>query len=378
MTKRKLFLITAICLIFNLTLLNLVGCSSKKEPNNVESEEASFDEQKFLDTCRNFIEIYFTDDATVDVYNDVNNQLIALNSFIKNNENFKISDELLGVIAKMDRVVEELELLANYGYPEPLKNSIFELSKCNDELMQTVKIAIENNKKDIELPVKTEGLVTKYGSHTYGCKTQEEYDEVIKVVEKFVNNLNDEDITKHSDWILYQMWLDLRAGETDIYKKYSEKYGHIDNSYPDNVEMEWQLALNGFMSEMNANTLSEKISDEEFENLVKAYITIAMFKANNMKDAIYDNETISSTSSAYEALFKKINNKYSDSQIKMAILDTLGYNTALIVEYEDKYRWVYVNVGGLWFEFPRFSSFAENISDFDKEIFTVYEEPTIK
>lgn len=253
-----------------------------------------------------------------------------------------------------------------------LENGSWKISST--ECGKVLKFSDEDE-TSLSLPTKIENLNTIYGKHTYGCKTQEEYDEVVKIIDEFVSNLSDEDIKNQKTWLLYEIWLKFKAGEDVVFEEYVEKYGNINNAYPDNPTKEWQLSYASFLGSMNAEILNEKIGDDEFENAVKLDIIIDLFSSKYMRDVTYDTENVSQTSSAYEILFNKKNDMYSNAQIKMAILDKLGYNTALI-NSKKEYNWAYVKLGNYWWNIPRFSSYEEKISDFDKTIFNVYEEPT--
>ncbi|HWO97227.1 MAG TPA: S-layer homology domain-containing protein [Bacillus sp. (in: firmicutes)] len=197
------------------------------------------------------------------------------------------------------------------------------------------------------------GIKVNYGKHTYGSKTQAHYDQVMQIVTSALE-------LKYND-IVYSPQVS--------YDKYHDEYingarGTRDRTSPD------------YYTERNRGLLS---AENNIGGLVKAGLgkedIIKLKRGGYVFSTLISGKRDpldGSPESAYDALVRDINDCDSEAQVMAAVLDTMGYNTAILVR--PGHANMFVEVQGKWFDIIT----AEQIDmrDIVKNGLTVHTQPT--
>lgn len=151
----------------------------------------------------------------------------------------------------------------------------------------------------------TEDFYVRFGSHTYGSKTQAEYDAVVSVMEEAAGNI---DFKSAKDVPVYNSHL----------KPYAE--GTLDGegvAYLEGIFDEWQLAL---------------LEDGDFDGFSKsAYVTAFRTNMMNLKSKYKNTDVTGSDESAYDYMFGNLEGECNGrSQTDLLVMDYIGYNGAIV------------------------------------------------
>lgn len=207
-----------------------------------------------------------------------------------------------GTASKSSKLTgERLNSNQQKGSGEKLKN--------NDDKDSTKNIDTSNQNNA--------AIKTIYGKHAYGCKTQQEYDEVITKLKEALNNPS---IAKVSSYV-------------DRFDN-GERYVNVDKNSQDyeglrNVEN----TLIGFLHFTNQKHHHTILKGD---SVVNYFINLETDKAS------------SSSESAYDVIFNKKGNALSNEQLMSAVLDILGYNTQ--IEGSNNYAKCFLEIDGQWWK----------------------------
>lgn len=245
-----------------------------------------------------------------------------------------------------------------------------------DRAGSTTKIYL-GSEKPFETGGKKGNVITRYGNHNYGCKTQAEYDEVMRIIDEFVARLSESTIEEDMTWKMYELWLRKQNME-DISEDLDGTYTAFSQSNNAYVELDKKAYYDAFLSRTKnlKSGLKGAINQEEFETAVKITVILSIFKTNYMNSTTDPKD--GSPDSAYDTLFRGLSDCDADAHTAMALLDRMGFNTAMIADYENEHGWGDVKLGKYWWGFDTFSPTAKKIADFEVEgsKLSVHVEPT--
>lgn len=159
------------------------------------------------------------------------------------------------------------------------------------------------------------GIKVQYGSHTYGCTTQAQYDAVMKKVKELTANISSIQLN----------WATTAYEEGDRatnYSKGSEKAQALAGiEKMDKIFMQYTTRSNRDLF-FRGSILSASITSKE------------------------SNPSDSRASNAYDVLYNGIGKCDADAQLDSAIFDTLGFNTLIV--YGNGDASCLVSVDGHW------------------------------
>ena len=169
-------------------------------------------------------------------------------------------------------------------------------------------------------------IKVKYGNHDYGVKSQQEYDEVMKIVNEALKDVDNVEFM-------------------DMFNNYFDRY--INGDRPENYSDKRSEVYRGL-----------KLVDSTIRDLVEANVS---------KDTILEvlkirtkaNELLKQAKSvdgpprsAYDALVLKVTDCDSTSQTYSAFFDAMGYDTA--IRTNGSHSEAYVKINGTWFQVAGF------------------------
>ncbi len=159
------------------------------------------------------------------------------------------------------------------------------------------------------------GIRTRYGTHTYGCKTQAEYDKVMAKLEA--------EVAKLDNMQLDEFTIRYLNGERDTdYQVGSEEY----------KELNYRHRIIGYAL--------TKCSQADILKIMKGGVI-----TSRLNIGVTDPGD-GTPNSAYDVLFRDRTDCDASSQVTIAILDILGYNTVIVKAGTHAYP--IAEIGGKW------------------------------
>ena len=203
----------------------------------------------------------------------------------------------------------------------------------------------------------TKGIKTRYGNHTYNCKTQEEYDAVMEIIDNFVAGFNYEDT---ETWRMYQFWLREQAGE-DISSELALEVPYTDKVSGMTGTMDNQSLYGGFKSSITylESGLRGAINKDEFEQGIKL-IAVSNSFANIRFDGKDPGD--GSPESAYDELVLKRSDCDAQASSEMALFDRVGMNTTMLADYGDAHAWASFKLGKYWWGYNNFAPMGKTLN----------------
>jgi len=165
-------------------------------------------------------------------------------------------------------------------------------------------------------------IKVKYGNHDYGVKSQQEYDEVMKIVNEALQGLDSFELTGK-------------------YVPYFDQY--IKGDRPENYTDKRSEIYRGLVG-----------ARSEIGDLVEAGVSrdtiMEVLKIRTMaKNLLIQAESVDGPPrSAYDALVRKIDDCDSTAQTYSAFFDAMGYDTA--IRTNGSHSEAYVKINGTWFQ----------------------------
>lgn len=160
---------------------------------------------------------------------------------------------------------------------------------------------------------------TIYGSHTYGCRDQAEYDAVMeKAKEKANIGLN----ATIAPYIV-------RYADGDRAENYAQGSDEYNNLL--------------FVHKTSGYMITKLPRDLVFKFIKVMSEATVLARSSNAKNP-YDG----SPRSAYDVLFVGVTDCDANAQVKSAVLDSAGFSTS--VRYSNGHAWLVVNLGGTWWD----------------------------
>ncbi|MFI8711975.1 copper amine oxidase N-terminal domain-containing protein [Brevibacillus brevis] len=151
------------------------------------------------------------------------------------------------------------------------------------------------------------GIHVKYGAHTYGVKSQQEYDAAMKVVDAKIKST---DMSQYSTY--------------DYYVRYVN-----GERWDGNRSNRSELNIGLFQAEQNIGALVKAgVSKDTILKSLKAVQASA--DLTNMRDNGLTDPKDGTPSSIYDTLFRKITDCDSDAQTWAAVFDSMGFNTMVL------------------------------------------------
>lgn len=174
------------------------------------------------------------------------------------------------------------------------------------------------------------GLNIYYGNHTYGSKTQAEYDKVMSIVKQSIQNLSTKPWAGNPEYVpYYEAYLNGERGTRD---RNSDQFYANSNS-----------AL--LAAEMSLSVLDQAgLPDEEIKNIKRLDIILAdligEFDAQAQRQA--------NPSSAYDSIVRNTSDCDAYAQVQSAVFDAAGYNTMILAT--DSHAFAAIELNGKWYD----------------------------
>lgn len=167
----------------------------------------------------------------------------------------------------------------------------------------------------------TSSIQTKYGNHTYSCKTQKEYNAVMAKVNQYVSNLGSVQVNKY--YLMY-----INGAQPEQYPKGSLEYGNLT------------------LAKKNFGYFMYKDGKDNALKYVQGEAISAILSSGET------NPGNGSPSSAYDIIVRKVGDCDADAQLQSVIFDSLGYSTMVVGKSNDVsgHAWCLVKVGGTWWQ----------------------------
>lgn len=161
------------------------------------------------------------------------------------------------------------------------------------------------------------GIRTKYGTHTYGCKTQAEYDKVMAKLEAEVAKIDD-----------------IQFDEFTIRYLNGERHTGYKPGTAEYKELYYRHRIMGYALTKcsQADVIKVMKGGVIFSNLLEGQ--------NDPGDG--------TPNSAYDVLFRDRTDCDASSQLQIAIFDILGYNTVIVKAGTHAYP--IAEIGGKWWD----------------------------
>lgn len=172
------------------------------------------------------------------------------------------------------------------------------------------------------------GIKVKYGAHTYGSKSQKEYDTVINLVEKELKTLDS------VNW----------TGDSEAYHQFYPMY-YINGENPtfNRNDPEFRSPKNaGLIGAQNALG-AMRDAGISYESAKEVRAALQVF-SNLAKGSVDPGD--GSPESAYGALVHKLSDCDSAAQLQAVVFDMLGYNTMVLAK--TGHAAMLVEVEGVW------------------------------
>lgn len=160
------------------------------------------------------------------------------------------------------------------------------------------------------------GIKVRYGNHTYGSVNQDQYDQVMSIIDKALDDAES---------------IEFGGNYADAFKKYLETYPNWDKS---------DKAL-AFADRQLGPLLRAGLSQQDAEWLNKLSVEAALLA--QQKSPGQDG----SPRSAYDELVRKVGDCDSTAQAHSALYDAAGYSTAIIAG--KGHADMYVKINGKWY-----------------------------
>jgi hypothetical protein len=163
-------------------------------------------------------------------------------------------------------------------------------------------------------------IFTKYGTHTYGCSTQEQYNKVLSKVEDAVKNIDSLVWTERQQWLYNQT---LKGVKYKDFPGNSEEY----------------LTLKAYQGTWGFATF--KLKPEDSKKLIKGGLLFD-YLSINAKDP-----GDGSPNSAYSVLFNNQGDCDGYAMLEIAIRDVQGYSSRMI-QTSPTHATAHVRIENIW------------------------------
>lgn len=217
------------------------------------------------------------------------------------------------------------ELKNNDVQPSSEEVTSNELDGVSDYTNNGIKIYTESfdqEKRLVEMKEQVKNsqkVKTLYGTHTYGCRDQAEYDEVIAKAKEASNGYSSVEFNEY-------------------YYRYMN--GERPEQYP---EDSWEYkCLNAVKKE--TGYMMMKLGNEQAHKFNQVLAKANELSRSSKAKIVYTGKP----NSAYDVLFRKLLDCDANAQVVSAVFDSAGYSTS--VRYSDGHGWVVINVGGIWWD----------------------------
>ncbi|MEG1256264.1 hypothetical protein [Clostridium sp.] len=306
------------------------------EPGYLTMDSAEFMAAVKQSICHNAIRT--TDKNIEDLLTIADKEMMTLGELwwnsSENNNKIITTDKGVGDILSIKspwgsptagQTLEEVRIYANdLGRANPGTVAVpSNASKIVPKTSQPIRSSTDTTSKavDYTLTKAANGIMARYGNHVYGCKTQEEYDAVMKVVDEIVSKPD----TSPSHYRSLQKYKD-GARSSDFTDTTSVEYEELKL-----FEVDFEDFLEQCPLEFQEKALNDIIT---YHSQLYKYTK----QCTDPKDG--------TPSSAYDVIGRKLNDCDADAQLSCAVFDALGYSTA--IRRDESHGWALVNVEGVW------------------------------
>ncbi|MGL4731712.1 MAG: S-layer homology domain-containing protein [Clostridium sp.] len=245
-------------------------------------------------------------------------------------------------VITLDRVVNQ-----NITTPQPEPSDGMKLPTINFAKEQNVAVTGRGGARGYASATSAKGNViqgtiyAKYGDptrgmHTYGSVNQKEYDMVLQFVKDNLKTIN---FRLQSDWVYTQLYLDSLNKGTTIDDYYVDPILQANNI---NVPFKsWKMNNKYLMAGVQKGLLNR----EDAERLAMYNSAVSHVKSKIPEAKDVDDATIFS---AYETIFKQLEDCDSSAQCSLIIADILGLNASIAGVSEGHVN-IMVLSNGYWF-----------------------------
>ncbi|MNV20224.1 hypothetical protein D3C71_1111140 [compost metagenome] len=177
------------------------------------------------------------------------------------------------------------------------------------------------------------GVQVRYGNHTYGSKSQEEYDKVMAIIDMASKKVSSVDLGED-----FQIILDTYL---DSYLESNLSSYEITSQARQNPASEYYQGMIVIDSTIGLLLQNDVPLDKAIELLKGAFV------ASSLVQEVPTSPTPSGARSAADTLLYNITDCDAMSNVYIAVFDSLGYNTAIVADSAD--AGAVVEINGVWY-----------------------------